>query len=66
MLEKMMVGISPISKTAAWALENDVDVSADKIATAKYYLENFEDSWTQWMDDDAVKAVKDALAAIEL
>ena len=64
MLEKMMVGISPISKTAAWALENDVDVSADKIPTAKYYLENFEDSWTQWMDDDAVRAVKDALAAL--
>ncbi|MCX8251212.1 MAG: hypothetical protein OTJ98_05075 [Dehalococcoidia bacterium] len=64
MLEKMMVGISPISKTAAWALENEVDVSADKIATAKYYLENFEDSWTQWMDDDAVKAVKEALAAL--
>ena len=64
MLEKMMVGISPITKTAAWAMTNDVNVSADKIATAQYYLENFEEIWTQWMDDDAVRAVKDALAAL--
>jgi glycine betaine/proline transport system substrate-binding protein len=62
MLEKMNVGVGPISKTAAWALTNEVDVSADPVATAQYYLENFEDVWTEWMDDDAVKGVKDALA----
>ncbi|MDP6823669.1 MAG: glycine betaine ABC transporter substrate-binding protein [Dehalococcoidia bacterium] len=64
MLEKMNVGVGPTSKTAAWALTNEVDVSVDKVATAQYYLENFKDIWTQWMDDDAVQDVKDALAEL--
>ncbi len=63
-LEKMNVGLEPISKTAAWAQSNDVDVSVDKIATAKYYLETFEDRWSAWMGDDEVKKVKDALAEL--
>ena len=64
LLEKMNVGLSEISKTAAWAQNNDVDVSVDKIETAKYYLESFEDRWSTWMDADEVKAVKDALAGL--
>lgn len=65
LLEKMNVGMEEISKTAAWAQNNDVDVSADRIATAKYYLETFEDKWTTWMGADEVKAVKDGLAKIK-
>jgi glycine betaine/proline transport system substrate-binding protein len=62
LFEKMNVGLDPINKTAAWALTNDIDVSADIEETAEYYLLTFEDRWTQWMPADKVAAVKAALA----
>ena len=60
MLEKMDVGLAPINKTAAWAV--DADIQDDWEKAAIYYLQNYEDRWTTWMPDSEVEKVKDALA----
>ena len=59
MLKKMNVGLQPINKTAAWAVENDIQGDWEKAAI--YYLENFEDRWSTWMPDKNFKKVKEAL-----
>jgi ABC-type proline/glycine betaine transport system substrate-binding protein len=60
MLEKMNVGLQPINVTAAWSAENEVE---DWELSAVYYLENYEDSWSTWVTDEAYQKIKDALAA---
>ena len=59
MLDKMVIGLEPINKTAAWAAETDIQGDWNKAAL--YYLQNFEDRWTTWMSDKEVKKVKEAL-----
>jgi len=61
LLTKMNVGLQPINKTAAWAVENEIAGEWEKAAV--YYLTNFEDRWTTWMPEANAKKVKDALAA---
>ena len=61
MLTKMNVGLQPINKTAAWAVENDI--AGEWELAAVYYLKNNEDIWTTWMPAANAKKVKDALAA---
>jgi glycine betaine/proline transport system substrate-binding protein len=58
-LSKMNIGLEPINKTAAWAVETDIQVEWDKAAI--YYLQNFEDRWSSWMPDKEFKKVKEAL-----
>ena len=62
MLKKMNVGLTPINKTAAWAM--DADIQSDWVKAAVYYLQNFEDRWTTWMPADNAKKVKDGLASM--
>ena len=58
MLEKMVVGVNEINKTAAWAKANEVQ-NWDEAAI--YYLNNFEERWQSWVTNDAYKKIKDAL-----
>ncbi len=58
-LSKMNIGLEPINKTAAWAVETDIQGEWDKAAI--YYLQNFEDRWSSWMPDKEFKKVKEAL-----
>jgi len=60
MLRKMNVGLEPLNRTAAWAVENDIQGHWDK--AAGYYLKTYEERWTQWMPADNVEKVKEALA----
>jgi len=57
-LEKMVVGLEPINKTAAWAKENEVQ---EWEKAAVWYLRTYEDRWKTWVTDDAYKKVKAAL-----
>ncbi|PKB81517.1 MAG: hypothetical protein BZY88_06245 [SAR202 cluster bacterium Io17-Chloro-G9] len=59
MLRKMNVGLEPINKTAAWAVEAEINDDWEKAAV--YYLQTFEDRWSTWMPDDNFEKVKDAL-----
>ena len=59
MLDKMVIGLEPINKTAAWAAETDIQGDWNKAAL--YYLQNFEDRWSSWMPDKEAKKVKEAL-----
>jgi len=61
MLEKMMVGLEAINKTAAWAKENDIQ-EWDKAGI--YFMKNYEDRWKTWVTDDAYSKIKDALAEL--
>lgn len=61
MLEKMMVGLEAINRTAAWAKENEVQ---DYEKAAVWYLGEYEDDWKTWVTDDAYNKIKDALAAL--
>ncbi|MFC1982041.1 glycine betaine ABC transporter substrate-binding protein [Chloroflexota bacterium] len=58
MLIKMMVGLEPLNKTAAWAVENEIQ---DWDLAGIYYLKNYEDHWKTWVTDDAYTKIKDAL-----
>ncbi len=58
-LSKMNIGLEPINKTAAWAVDTDIQGEWDKAAI--YYLQNFEDRWSSWMPDKEFKKVKEAL-----
>ena len=60
MLKKMNVGLEPLNKTAAWAVENDIKGDWEKAAV--YYLKTYEDRWTTWMPADAAQKVREALA----
>jgi len=58
MLEKMVVGLEPINKTAAWAKENEVQ---DWEKAAIWYLREYESRWKTWVTDDAYNKIKAAL-----
>ena len=60
MLEKMDMGVAAISKTAAWASDNDIQGDWEKAAI--YFLETYEDKWTSWMPQENADKVKEALA----
>lgn len=62
LLKKMNVGLKPINKTAAWAVETDIQGEWEKAAI--YYLRTFEDRWSTWMPDKNFKKVKDALEKV--
>ena len=59
LLEKMDLGLDPISDAMAWATENEIQDEWDRVAV--YYLETYEDRWTAWMPEDKVQMVKDAM-----
>ena len=61
MLEKMMMGLEALNRTAAWAKENEVQDWED---AAIWYLETYEDDWKTWVTDDAYNKIKDALDAL--
>jgi len=58
MLSKMAIGLEPLNKTAAWAVENEIQ---DWEEAGVYYLKTYEDLWKTWVTDDAYKKIKDAL-----
>lgn len=60
MLKKMNVGLEPLNKTAAWAIENNIQGNWEKAAI--YYLQTFESRWTTWVPSDVSKKIKEALA----
>jgi glycine betaine/proline transport system substrate-binding protein len=59
MLEKMMVGLDQLNRTAAWSVENEVQ---DYEEAAIWYLNEYESMWKTWVTDDAYDKIKDALA----
>ena len=59
MLEKMNVGLEPLNKTAAWAVQTDIEGNWERAAL--YYLENYEVRWKTWMPDENYKKVKAAV-----
>ena len=61
MLMKMVVGVEPINKTAAWSKENEIQ---DWDKAAIFYLKTYEDRWKTWLTDDAYNKVKAALAGL--
>ena len=61
MLEKMMMGLEALNRTAAWAKENEVQ---DWEEAAIWYLGEYEDDWKTWVTDDAYDNIKDALAEL--
>ncbi len=63
MLKKMVVGLEPLNKTAAWAKENEVQ---DWELAAIYYLKTYEERWKTWVTDDAYRQIKDALEKTSL
>ena len=60
MLRKMTVGLQPINVTAAWAIDNEIQGDWEKAAI--YYLQTYEDRWTNWMPGENADKVKEALA----
>ncbi len=58
-LRKMSTGGDELSRTSAWAVENEV---TDWSKAGVYYLRNFEDRWTTWLPADVATKVKAALA----
>jgi len=59
MLKKMVIGLEPINRTAAWAKAHEVQNWED---AAIWYLQNFEERWKQWVTPEAYEKVKAALA----
>ena len=53
-LRKMQIGSDPLSRTVAWAVDNDV---TDWNEAAVYFLRNLEDRWTTWVPEDVAEDV---------
>ncbi len=62
MLMKMMVGVDPLNKTAAWGVETEIAGDYEKCAI--YYLKTYEERWKTWVTDDAYTKIKDALEGL--
>jgi len=60
MMDKMMVGLDRLNRTAAWAKENEVQ---DFTEAAIWYLKEYESTWKNWVTGDAYNKIKDALKA---
>lgn len=58
--KKINVGTAPVSQTAAWAVDNDIQGKWEKAAV--YYLKTFEDRWKTWVPESVYLKVKAALA----
>lgn len=56
---RINVGRAPVSRTAAWAVETDIQGAWEKAAV--YYLQTFEDRWSAWVPQDVASKVKAAL-----
>ena len=59
MLRSMNVGLEPLNKTLAWAIDNGID---DRKAVAVHYLRTYEERWAGWVTPEALQKIKDALA----
>lgn len=57
MLEKMQVPNDVMNDVLAWGDEN----SASPEATAEYFLENYEDVWTDWVPDAVAEKVRQSI-----
>jgi len=62
-LELIDVGNHPITVTAAWAVDNGIDVESNPAPAAEYYLKTFPLKWPRWVSGDAAKRLEAALAA---
>ena len=62
MLEKMHIGLNPIQDVLAWASENDIEGWEE---AAAYYLENYEDTWKNWVTPQAYQNIINALEKAE-
>ena len=60
MMDKMMVGLDRLNRTAAWSKENEVQ---DYTEAAIWYLNEYESTWKSWVTNDAYSKIKDALAS---
>jgi glycine betaine/proline transport system substrate-binding protein len=60
MLDKMIVGLDALNRTAAWSVENEVQDYKD---AAIWYLNEYESKWKTWVTADAYDKIKAALAA---
>jgi len=58
MLLKMVVGLEPLNRTAAWSVENEVQ---DYEKAAVWYLREYESKWKTWVTTDAYNKIKTAL-----
>ncbi len=58
MIDKMMVGLEPLSPTVEWAIQKTVE---DWERAAIYYLRNYEDRWRTWVTPDAYNKINAAL-----
>ncbi len=59
-LKKMVVETEPLSRTAAWAVENNV---RDWSRAAVYYLRTYEERWKTWVTPEAYEKIRAALQA---
>lgn len=57
-LSKMQISNENMNKVLAWADEN----SASPEDAAKYFFENFEETWTAWVPEEVAEKVKASLA----
>ncbi len=55
MLKKMSFTLSDMNKIVGWMQQNNVK---DSDLIARYYLENYEDTWKTWVTDDVYKKIK--------
>ncbi len=62
-LEKFATEGAPLSRTAAWANENDI---TDWDKSGVYYLKNNEDLWKTWVPQDVYEKVKTALDKVSV
>ena len=63
MLEKMEVGLEPLNKTLAWALQNEV---TEWEKAAVYYLQTYEGRWKSWVTPKAYQKIQEALREVSL
>ncbi|MFC2038685.1 glycine betaine ABC transporter substrate-binding protein [Chloroflexota bacterium] len=59
MMDKMVIGLEPLNRTAAWSKENEIQ---DYGEAAVWYLNEYESKWKSWVTTDAYNKIKAALA----
>jgi glycine betaine/proline transport system substrate-binding protein len=57
--KKMTLTTDQLNKTAAWAVEEDIQGKWE--LAALYYLRTYEDTWKEWVPDDIFQKVKAAV-----
>ncbi|HEY95626.1 MAG TPA: hypothetical protein G4O15_11890 [Dehalococcoidia bacterium] len=58
MLEKMVVGLQPLNRTAAWCNENEIQ---DYEKAAVWYLREYESRWKTWVTANAYDKITQSL-----